>query len=86
MFDNLSFKMRRWLVLLVLLVGMPLYIVAAVSAVGWLEGVFGRLPLLVELIVYVGLWLAWIFPFKGLFKGIGKPDPDAAPIKWDDEV
>jgi len=69
MFDNLSFKMRRWLVLLVLLVGMPLYIVAAV-----------------ELIVYVGLGLAWIFPFKGLFKGIGKPDPDAAPIKWDDEV
>lgn len=86
MFDNLSFKMRRWLVLLVLLVGMPLYIVAAVSAIGWLEGVFGRLPLLIELVVYVALGLVWILPFKGLFKGIGKPDPDAPPIKWDDEV
>lgn len=86
MFDSLSFKMRRWLVLLVLLVGMPLYIILAVNVVTWLEAAVGRLPLLVELVVYIALGMAWIFPFKGLFKGIGKPDPDAEPIKWDDEV
>jgi predicted membrane channel-forming protein YqfA (hemolysin III family) len=81
MFDNLSFKARRWLALLVLVVGMPLYIVVCVTVVNWLE----RPPLLLELVIYVALGLVWIFPFKGLFKGIGKPDPDAPPVTWDDE-
>ncbi|WP_298678366.1 DUF2842 domain-containing protein [uncultured Lentibacter sp.] len=86
MFDSLSFKARRWLAVLVLVIGMPVYIVLAVTAVNWLEALVGRLPLLIELVVYVALGMIWILPFKGLFKGIGKPDPDAEPIKWDDEI
>ncbi|MCW1956658.1 DUF2842 domain-containing protein [uncultured Lentibacter sp.] len=81
MFDALSFKARRWLALLVLVIGMPLYVVVCVTVVSWLP----RPHLVLELGIYIGLGLAWIFPFKGLFKGIGKPDPDAEPILWEDE-
>ena len=52
---------------------MPLYIVAAVVVVG----LFERPPILVELAVYVGLGIVWILPFKRLFLGIARPDPDA---------
>lgn len=69
----LAYKTRRRLALLILLVGLPVYIVAAVSLVGWL----GRPSVLVELAVYVGLGVLWILPFKSVFKGIGQPDPDA---------
>ncbi|MDU8926431.1 DUF2842 domain-containing protein [Alisedimentitalea sp. MJ-SS2] len=73
MFEKLSYKARRRWALIVLVVGMPLYIVACVSVLGALN----RPPFWLELLVYVGLGLAWILPFKGLFKGIGQSDPDA---------
>ncbi len=82
MFDNLSYKARRRLALLVLVVGMPLYIIVAVTLVNML----GRPHFLVEVLIYVVLGFAWMMPFKGLFKGVGKPDPDAPPIEWDDEA
>lgn len=69
----LSYKTRKRLSLLILVVGVPLYIMAAVSLVA----LFDRPSFLVELSVYVGLGIVWAFPLKFIFKGIGQPDPDA---------
>ncbi|GFE65925.1 DUF2842 domain-containing protein [Litoreibacter roseus] len=69
----LGYKARKRLSLLVLVVGLPLYIVAAVSLVGLLD----RPSFIVELIIYVALGIVWALPFKFLFKGVGQPDPDA---------
>lgn len=69
----LPYKTRRRLSLLILLVGLPLYIVAALYVVS----LFDRPSILVELAVYVGLGILWALPFKAVFKGVGQPDPDA---------
>ena len=45
----LSYKARRRWALVILLIGMPLYIVLAVNVISWLD----RPSLLVELVVYV---------------------------------
>ncbi len=68
----LSYKARRRWALVVLLVGLPIYIVAAIVLVSLLE----RPGFLMEFAIYVGLGIVWVLPFKGLFKGIGQPDPD----------
>lgn len=68
----LAYKTRKRLALLILLVGLPVYIVVAVTVVDWLD----RPPILVELGVYIGLGFLWALPFKSVFKGIGQPDPD----------
>ncbi|WP_299045359.1 DUF2842 domain-containing protein [uncultured Tateyamaria sp.] len=68
----LRYKTRKRLSLLILIVALPLYIVAAVSLVG----VFERPSFLVELVIYVGLGVIWAFPLKFIFKGIGQADPD----------
>lgn len=68
----LSYKARRRWALVVLLVGLPIYIVAAIVLVSLLE----RPGFLMEFAIYVGLGIVWVLPFKGLFKGIGQSDPD----------
>lgn len=68
----LSYKARKRWSLVVLLIGLPLYIVVAVNVVD----LFDRPPFWVELLVYVGLGLLWAFPLKFVFKGIGQVDPD----------
>ena len=60
---------------MILLIGLPLYIVLAVSVVSWLD----RPPIWVELLAYVVLGIVWALPFKAVFKGVGKADPDAKP-------
>lgn len=69
----LSYKSRRRLALLVLVLGLPAYIVVAVTVMNWL----GRPSIWIELLVYVGLGVLWAFPLKAVFKGIGQPDPEA---------
>lgn len=69
----LSYKARRRWALVILLIGLPLYIVAAVTVVNLLE----RPPILVELLVYIVLGLLWALPFRFVFRGVGKEDPDA---------
>lgn len=71
---SMSYKSRRRWSLVILLIGLPIYIVAAVSIVNMLE----RPSLLVELAIYVGLGLLWALPFKSVFKGVGRADPDAS--------
>ncbi|SLN10837.1 hypothetical protein ROA7450_00042 [Roseovarius albus] len=72
---GLSYKARRRWSLVILLIGMPVYIIAAVTIVNMLE----RPSILVELLVYVGLGIVWILPFKKVFLGVGQADPDADP-------
>lgn len=69
----LSYKTRKRLSLLVLLVGMPLYVVAAVTVVD----LFDRPPFWLELLVYVGLGVLWIVPLRPIFLGVAQADPDA---------
>ena len=69
----LSYKARKRWSLVILLVGLPAYIVAAVNVVD----LFDRPPFWVEMLVYLGLGLLWAIPFKFVFKGIGQVDPDA---------
>ncbi|TYB91018.1 DUF2842 domain-containing protein [Oceaniovalibus sp. ACAM 378] len=71
----LSYKARRRWSLVVLLVGLPLYILVA----SWLVTLLDRPSILIELAIYVVLGIAWALPFKAVFRGIGKPDPDATP-------
>ena len=69
----LSYKaLRRW-ALVILLIGMPLYVIVAVNLVDLIE----RPSILVELAIYLGLGFLWILPFRFIFRGIGQPDPDA---------
>ena len=68
----LSYKARRRLSLLILLVGLPLYIVVAVNVIAF----FDRPSILVEVLVYVSLGVLWAFPFKYVFRGVGQADPD----------
>lgn len=62
---------KRWS-LVILLIGLPLYIVVAVSLVNWMDRTWGRQPILVELAVYVALGILWALPFRKIFTGIGK--------------
>jgi len=68
----LNYKSRRRLSLLILLVGLPLYIVVAVNVIA----LFDRPSILVEVLVYVSLGVLWAFPFKYVFRGVGQADPD----------
>lgn len=69
----MRYKTKRRLALLVLVLGVPAYIVAAVSLVA----LFDRPPFWVELLVYIGLGILWIIPLRPIFLGIGQKDPDA---------
>lgn len=71
----LSYKTRRRLSLLILMVGLPLYIAAAV----FILSLFERPSFLLELGIYIALGIVWALPFKAVFKGVGKADPDADP-------
>ena len=70
---QMSYKARRRLSLLLLLVWLPIYIVIAVSLMTYIP----RLPMVLELLAYVVLGVAWAVPFKFVFTGVGKEDPDA---------
>lgn len=68
----LSYKARRRWSLVILIIGLPIYIVTCVTVLNLLD----RPPLLVELLVYVVLGVLWALPFKVVFRGIGQADPD----------
>lgn len=69
----MSYRLRKFLCAIVLLVGLPLYVVVSLTVIGWFE----RPPFLLELAIYVALGILWALPFRSLFRGIGQPDPDA---------
>ena len=69
---SLSLKARKRWSLFILVIGLPAYIVLAVTIVNW----FDRPSILVELLIYILLGIAWAFPLRFVFKGIGKEDPE----------
>jgi hypothetical protein len=69
----LDYKARKRLSLLILLVGMPIYVVLAVTLIDKID----RLPIWAEVPAYLVLGFAWILPFKKVFLGVGQPDPNA---------
>ena len=69
---TIGYKNRRRISLILLLVGLPIYIIFAVNLIA----LFDRPSILVELFIYLGLGIIWAFPFKFIFKGIGQSDPD----------
>jgi hypothetical protein len=71
----MTYRARRRWSLLILLVGLPLYIVAAVTAMNWLDARFGRMPIWAEVAVYVALGIVFFVPFRRVFRGIGQADP-----------
>ena len=71
----LSYKARKRWSLLILLVGMPIYVVVAVNLIDKID----RLPIWAEVPAYLLLGVAWILPFRSVFLGVGQPDPDATP-------
>lgn len=68
----LSHKAKRRWSLVILLIGLPIWIIVASSVITLL----GRPPILVELLVYLGFGLIWALPFRSVFRGVGQPDPD----------
>ncbi|WP_422029255.1 DUF2842 domain-containing protein [Roseovarius sp.] len=73
---KLSYKARRRWSLVVLLIGLPIYIVVAVNFTDWLRARYEGLPVLVELLVFVALGFLWMLPLRFVFLGVGKADPD----------
>jgi hypothetical protein len=73
----MTYKTRKRLALLILLVGLPVYVGLVMGAMGLYYDRFGQPPLLIELLIYVTLGIACVFPLKRVFKGLGRPDPDA---------
>ncbi|RYH01810.1 DUF2842 domain-containing protein [Salipiger sp. IMCC34102] len=71
-FASLSYKTRKRIALLILVLGLPAYIVVAVTIVSTLD----RPSILLELAIYVGLGILWAFPFRAIFRGIGQPPPE----------
>lgn len=71
--SGLSYKARRRWSLVILLIGLPLYIMAVVTVLNWLE----RPPLWLEFLVYVALGIVWALPFKFIFRGVGQSEPPA---------
>ena len=69
----MTYKTRRRLAILILVVGLPAYIAAAAVLVS----LFERPHVLVELAIYVALGVIWAVPFRRIFLGVGRPDPGA---------
>jgi hypothetical protein len=72
---KLSWAARRRWSLVLLLVGLPLYIIAAVTIMNRLD----RPGFVVEFVVYVALGILWALPFRFVFLGIARADPEAGP-------
>lgn len=64
---TLTWKIKKRLSLFLLCVGLPVYIIVAVTVVGYLE----RPPALVEFAIYAVAGILWALPFKTIFRGVG---------------
>jgi len=69
---NINYKNRRRISLILLLVGLPVYVILAINTLAFFE----RPSILLEVIIYLSLGIVWALPFKFIFKGIGQADPE----------
>ena len=63
-----SYRLKKFLAILVLLLWLPFYIVLVLNILA----LFERPSLVVELLVYVIAGVLWALPFEALFKGVGQ--------------
>jgi branched-subunit amino acid transport protein len=73
----LSWRARRIWSMVILIVGLPVYVVVAVTIMDLLRERLGRPVWWLEVLIFVGLGLLWALPFRSLFQGIGRDDPNA---------
>lgn len=69
----MSYRTRKLLSLIILVIGLPLYIIAAMYVIS----LFDRPSFVLEIVIYVMLGFLWALPFRSVFRGVGKPDPDS---------
>ena len=68
----MSYKLKRLLSLLVLVVGLPVYIILIVNLIAS----FDRPNFIVELFIYLLSGIVWAFPLKSVFRGVGQAEED----------
>jgi len=71
----LKHKTRKRLSVLILLVGLPVYLVVALN----IAAAVGRPSAFAELLLYIVLGTVWILPLRFIFLGVGKEDPEGKP-------
>ncbi|MGY6633652.1 MAG: DUF2842 domain-containing protein [Alkalilacustris sp.] len=70
---KLDYKTRRKWAILILVVGLPVYILVAVA----IMSAFERPHFLIEALIYLALGVLWAIPLRFVFLGVGQADPDA---------
>ena len=68
----MSYKLRRRLSLLILVVGLPVYIILIVNLISS----FDRPNFVVELLIYLLSGVVWAFPLKSVFRGVGQAEEE----------
>ena len=68
----MSYKLKQRLSLLILLVGLPVYIILIVNLISS----FDRPNFVVELLIYLLSGVVWAFPLKSVFRGVGQAEED----------
>ena len=68
----MSYKLKRRLSLLILVVGLPVYIILIVNFISSFE----RQNFVVELLIYLLSGVVWAFPLKSVFRGVGQAEED----------
>ncbi len=68
----MSYKLKRRLSLLILVVGLPVYIILIVNLISS----FNRPNFIVELLIYLLSGIVWAFPLKSVFRGVGQAEED----------
>ena len=66
----MSYKLKRRLSLLILVVGLPVYIILIVNLISS----FDRPNFVVELLIYLLSGIIWAFPLKSVFRGVGQAE------------
>ena len=68
----MSYKLKRRLSLLILVVGLPVYIILIVNLISS----FDRPNFVVELLIYFLSGVVWAFPLKSVFRGVGQAEEE----------
>ena len=68
----MSYKLKRRLSLLILVVGLPVYIILIVNLISS----FDRPNFVVELLIYLLSGVVWAFPLKSVFRGVGQAEKE----------
>ena len=68
----MSYKLKRRLSLLILVVGLPVYIILIINLISTFE----RPNFVVEILIYLLSGVVWAFPLKSVFRGVGQAEEE----------